>query len=65
MFDRFGLYDLLLVAISVPMLLAGVASLVLAVPVTLLLGLGGVSASGIVGYALFVDPPRDASAPRS
>jgi hypothetical protein len=57
MLDRLGEYDLLLAAITVPMVLASLASLVLTVPVTLLLGLGGVPASGLVGYALFVDPP--------
>lgn len=57
MLDRLGIYDLLLVAITLPMLLASLASFVLTIPSILLLGLGGIPASGLVGYALFVDPP--------
>lgn len=53
-----GIYDLLLLAMSVPFVLAGLASLVLAMPLAVLLGIGSLPAGGLVGYALFVDPPR-------
>lgn len=58
MVPRLGFYDLLLLAISLPMVVAGLASLVLTVPLTILLGAGSIPAGGLVGYALFVEPPR-------
>lgn len=57
MVDRFGTYDLLLLAISVPLVLAGLASVLVTVPASYLLGAGGIPAGGLIGYALFVDPP--------
>lgn len=57
MLDRVGSYDLLLVAISLPMVAASVAAAVVGVPAALLLGAGSLPAGGLVGYALFVDPP--------
>lgn len=53
-----GFYDGLLVAMSLPVLIAGAASFVLAVPLAILLALASLPAGGLVGYALFVDPPR-------
>lgn len=58
MLGPLGFYDLLLVAISVPMVAALLATAQVAVPTAYLLGLGSVPASGLVGYALFVDPPE-------
>jgi hypothetical protein len=57
MIDWLGTYDLLLLAISVPLLVAVLASTLVAVPASYLLGAGGIPAGGLVGYALFVDPP--------
>lgn len=51
-------YDLLLLSISVPLVVAVAAAMQFAVPTAYLLGAGSVPASGLVWYALFVDPPE-------
>lgn len=57
MVDWLGTYDLLLLAITLPLLLAGLLSVLVTMPASYLLGAGSIPASGLVGYALFVDPP--------
>jgi len=51
-------HDVLLAAIGLSMLVAGVAGLVLSVPLAVALAAGSVPASGGVGYALFYRPPN-------
>lgn len=58
MLGPLGSYDLLLLAISLPLVVAAVAALQLAVPTAYLFGAGSLPAGGLVGYALFVDPPE-------
>lgn len=58
MIETPGFYDLLLVAISIPMIVAIISAALFTVPTTYLLGAGSLPASGLVGYALFVDPPE-------
>lgn len=58
MLESLGFYDLLLAAIFAPLVVAVVAAMELAVPAAYVLGAGSLPASGLVGYALFVDPPE-------
>lgn len=53
-----GRSDLLLVAISVPLVVAAVLAAVVAIPLSTLLAAGSLPAGGLVGYALFVNPPE-------
>jgi hypothetical protein len=50
-------YDVLLAAIGLALLVAGIAGLVLSVPLALAMAAGSVPASGGLGYALFYRPP--------
>jgi hypothetical protein len=50
-------HDLLLAAIAVPLVLAGVVAAVLPVGMVAALGAASVPATGSVGYALFYNPP--------
>lgn len=52
-----GLSDALLAGISLPLLLGIVLGSVLAVPTVYLLAAGSLPAGGLLGYALFVNPP--------
>lgn len=49
--------DLILAAIALPMLVASVLAVLTPVGTALALGAGSLTASGGVGYALFLDPP--------
>lgn len=51
--------DRLLAAISVPLVVAWLLGTVLAVPTAYLLAAGSLPAGGLVGYALFVNPPDE------
>lgn len=50
-------YDLLLAAIALPLVVAGVAGALLPVAMSVALGAGSVPATGTMGYALFYRPP--------
>lgn len=58
MLGPLGFYDLLLLAISVPLVIAAAVAMQLAVPAAYLMAAGSLPASGLIGYALFVDPPE-------
>ena len=51
--------DLVLVCLLVPPLVGLVGSSLFAVPTALALGVGSVPSLGILGYALFVEPPAE------
>ncbi|MFC6837779.1 hypothetical protein [Halomarina ordinaria] len=53
-------YDALLAAMPVALAVGGVAGAVLSVPFVVGLAGGSLPASGLLGYALFVDPPEGA-----
>lgn len=48
--------DVILAAVAVPLVLAGVAALVLSVPLSHALGVGAIPSGGSLGYALFRSP---------
>lgn len=54
-------HDLVLAAIALPMVLAGLVGALFPVQLTVALGAGSVPASGGVGYALFFGPPASDS----
>ncbi|MHB9287805.1 hypothetical protein ACKVMT_12300 [Halobacteriales archaeon Cl-PHB] len=51
-------HDVLLAAIGLSLFVAGIAGLVLSVPLAVAMAAGSVPASGGVGYALFYRPPN-------
>lgn len=52
-------HDLLLAAIALPLMIAGVVGALLPVGMPLALGAGSVPATGSMGYALFYRPPGE------
>ncbi|MFC7153877.1 hypothetical protein ACFQPA_00210 [Halomarina halobia] len=52
-------YDALLAAVAVALAVGGLVGFAFAIPVAVGLAIGSVPATGLVGYALFVDPPRE------
>ena len=50
-------YDLVLVAIAVPIVVAGLVGLVSSLAISTALAAGSLPAIGSLGYALFYEPP--------
>ncbi|WP_302081527.1 hypothetical protein [Salinibaculum rarum] len=55
--DSVTRHDLLLAAIALPLVVAGMAGALLPVGMSVALGAGSVPATGTMGYALFYRPP--------
>lgn len=52
-------YDLVLAAIAVPMVVAGLVGVVSSLAISTALAAGSLPATGSLGYALFYEPPED------
>lgn len=52
-------YDAVLAVMMLPVALGTIVSVVSSVSATLGLGVGGIPALGVLGYALFIDPPAE------
>ncbi|MEF8870637.1 MAG: hypothetical protein V5A41_03290 [Haloarculaceae archaeon] len=57
--DSVSRYDLLLAAIVLPLVVAGMIGALLPVGMSVALGAGSVPATGTMGYALFYRPPGE------
>lgn len=52
-------YDAVLAVMMLPVALGSVLSVVSSISATLGMGIGGIPALGVLGYALFIDPPGE------
>lgn len=52
-------YDAVLAGMVLPVAVGSIVSVVSSVSATFGLGVGGIPALGVLGYALFIDPPGD------
>lgn len=59
MISALSSYDAVLAVMMLPVAVGTIVSVVSSVSATLGLGVGGIPALGVLGYALFIDPPAE------
>lgn len=52
-------YDAVLAVMMLPVAVGTFVSVVSSISATLGLGVGGIPSLGVLGYALFIDPPKE------